>query len=108
MSAFVVGCVEAPAELDAAVTSDANDCAVELEYTCEPTARVCCHGAWLSFSDGPCWSPPDSDAPDGGFPDASLACEVDGASECVDGVRAECHAGQWEATNTLCLFPGCS
>ncbi len=103
---FVFGCAAAPAELDAA-TTDANACPVELEYACGSRPHVCCHGAWLWFSDGLCGRSIDGGPPDGGFWDASLACEVEGASECIDGVRAECRANQWEATDVLCSFPGC-
>jgi hypothetical protein len=70
---------------------------------------VCCAGRWINCSDCAGF-PRDAGPPDGGWPDASLACSDEGSTGCVGVYRVVCRSGTWTSTvpTQLCGVPGCS
>ena len=103
------GCSARAEAVDAATDTgtDTGTCTINLQVFCgPPQPRVCCHGSWLVFSDGPCWGPPDTGPRDAGV-DASLSCSTPGETMCVENWVTECRAGRWQRTDVVCSFVTC-
>ena len=100
MVLFVGGCPDGGDE----PTPDAGEsCSDEGRYLCWTPTRQCCHGAWITYSDGPCQPRPDA----GVAPDCAAyamtpgcPCATEGAQECVAfGPRLDCVGGVWTSNS---------